>query len=332
MWFRTTGGGIRYEVHAVVYAAGGALLWEQRYVSPDGNPYISPTGEALLPNNDLAVVGSERDGSNLLLIKYSTASQFLNISTRARVQTGDDALIGGFIVNGSSPKKVLLRAIGSSLPITGALQDPILELHMADGTTVTNDNWRDTQEAEIEATSIPPPNDKDSAIVAIIPPGAHSAIVRGQNGATGLGLVEVYDIDSAAPATPANISTRGRVGIGDDVMIGGFILRGPRPSTVLIRTIGPSLTSAGVPGALQDPTLELVDSNGNSFSNDDWKRNAAGEIDPAQQSRIESTGLAPRDDRESALLVSLVSGPYTAIARGKNNSTGVALIEAYNLE
>ena len=156
--------------------------------------------------------------------------------------------------------------------------------------------------------------------------------MRGKNGSTGLGLVEVYDIDAAAPATPANISTRSRLGTGDDVMIGEFILRGPRPSTVLIRAIGPSLTSAGVPGALQDPTLELVDSNGNSITNDDWKRNASGAPDPAQQSRIESPGAAPKDDRESALLVSLVPGPYTAIVRGKNNTTGVALIEAYNLE
>jgi len=256
----------------------------------------------------------------------------LNISTRARVHVGDDALIGGFIVTGSSPKKVLLRAIGPSLPITGALQDPVLELHVSDGTTVTNDNWRDTQEAEITATSIPPSDDKESAIVATVPSGAHTAIVRGKNGSTGLGVVEVYDLDAAAPATPANISTRGRVGTGDDAVIGGFILRGPRPSTVLIRAIGPSLTSAGVPGALQDPTLELVDSNGNSVTNDDWKRNAAGAPDPAQQSRIESTGAAPKDDRESALLISLVPGPYTAIVRGKNNATGVALIEAYNLE
>jgi hypothetical protein len=327
-------GQVVHQIYTAAYAPDGVLLWEQRYLLPGFGNSAALHPMALLPNDDLAVLGLGQEGENRIpiMVRYTTASQLLNISTRMNVQTGDDALFAGFIVTGQSPKKILLRAIGPSLQFAGGLQDPVLELHTADGTTISNDNWKDNQEAEIKATSIPPPNDKESAIVALVPPGAHTAIVRGKNDGTGRGLIEVYDISAIEPATPSNISTRGRVGGGDDVMIGGFILRGPRPSTVLIRAIGPSLTSAGVPGALQDPTLELVDSNGLSITNDDWKRNAAGEADPAQQGRIERTGSAPKDDRESAVLVSLGAGPYTAIVRGKHNSIGVALIEAYNLE
>ena len=320
-------GQIGHQIYTDAYAPGdGVLRWEQRFILPGLGADAASYPLALLPDEDVAVLGGGE------IVKYSTASQLLNISTRMRVQTGDNALFAGFIVTGSSAKKVLLRAIGPSLPMAGALQDPVLELRSADGTTVINDDWKDSQESEIRATSLPPPHDKESAIVAVVPPGAHTAIVREKSGGTGSGLVEVYDISAVEPATPANISTRGHVGTGDDVMIGGFILRGPRASTVLLRAIGPSLASAGVPGALQDPTLELVDPNGNSVTNDNWKLNAAGAADPAQQSRIENTGAAPKDDHESALLVSLAAGPYTAIVRGKNNSTGVALIEAYNLE
>ena len=256
----------------------------------------------------------------------------LNISTRAHVGLNHDAAIGGFIVTGSAPKKVLVRGLGPSVPVGGALEDPVLELHRADGSVVGNDNWKDTQQAEIAATTIPPAHDQESAIVAIVSPGAHTAVLRGKNGGTGIGLIEVYDIDSAAPSTPANISTRSVVGVGNDVMIGGVILRGPRASTILARAIGPSLASAGIANPLQDPTLELVNANGAVLTNDDWKRNSAGSPDPVQQSRIESTGAAPTDDRESALLVTLAPGNYTAIVRGKNNSTGTALVEFYNLE
>lgn len=333
LWFSPPQTGLTYQSYTAIYAANsGSLLWEQRYVPPDGHPFLYMPSLALLPGNDLAISGSEADGRNLIAIKYSTASQLMNISTRANVRAGDNALIGGFIVTGESPKKVLVRAIGPSLAISGALQDPVLELHKSDGTVLANDNWRDTQEAEITASAIPPTNDKESAVVASVPPGPHTAIVRDKNGGNGIGLVEIYDIDGAAPATAANISTRARVETGDNVLIGGVILRGPRPSTILIRAIGPALVTAGVQGALQDPVLELVDGNGNSRSNDDWKRDTSGAPDPMQQSRIENTGAAPKDDRESALLVTLGQGPYTAIVRGKNNTTGIALVEVYHLQ
>ena len=251
-----------------------------------------------------------------------------NISTRLSVGTDDNVLIGGFIITGTGDKNVIVRAIGPSLGavgIAGALADPTLELHDQTGATIaTNDNWKDTQQSEIEATTIPPSDDKESAIVKRLTPGPYTAIVRGQNNGTGVGLVEAYGLDGTA--TIANISTRGLVQTGDNVMIGGFIVLDTGVSTsVLMRAIGPSLGAAGIAGALADPTLDLHDSNGAVVaSNDNWKG--------TQKSEIEATGLAPTDDRESAILQTLSAGAYTAIVQGKNNTTGVALIEAYNLQ
>lgn len=187
-------------------------------------------------------------------------SALLNISTRLAVGTADDALIGGFIVTGALPKKVLIRAIGPSLPIVGALADPVLELHAADNSVVLNNNWRDNQQAEIVATTIAPLNDFESAIVATLSPGAYAAIVRGNGSTTGVGLIEVYDLDRAAPSKLANISSRGFVGTGDNVMIGGLIIGGVQPLNLILRALGPSLLVAG---ALADPVLDLADSNGN---------------------------------------------------------------------
>ena len=224
---------------------------------------------------------------------------------------------------------MIVRAIGPSLTnfgVPGALADPALELHGPGAfITITNDNWRDTQETEIEATGIAPSNDLESAIVAMLPPGAYTAVVRGNNNGTGVGLVEAYDLDSAADAQLANISTRGFVDTGDNVMIGGFILgNGSANARVLIRAIGPSLTAFGVPNALADPTLELHNNNGAIIAaNDDWR--------DTQQAEIEATGIPPSDDRESAIVGTLAPGAYTAIVRGKNNTTGVALVEAYQL-
>jgi hypothetical protein len=210
--------------------------------------------------------------------------------------------------------------------IPGALADPVLELHGPGAfATITNDNWRDTQEAEIQATGIAPSNDLESAIVATLPPGAYTAIVRGSSDGTGVGLVEAYDLTSAAGAQLANISTRGFVDSGDNVMIGGFILgNGSANARVLIRAIGPSLAVFGVPNALGDPTLELHTNNGDIIAaNDNWR--------DTQQAEIEATGIPPSDDRESAIIGTLAPGAYTAILRGKNDTTGVALVEAYQL-
>ena len=258
-------------------------------------------------------------------------TKLLNISTRMQVLTGDSVPIGGFIVTGFSPKKVIVRAIGPSLSAFGvsdALADPILELHAPDGTVVTNDNWKDSQEAEIEATGLGPTNDLESAIVESLDPGIYTAVVRGKNDTTGVGLVEVYDLDQPVDSQLANISTRGFVDTGDNVMIGGFIIgpgqlgTGTIVSSVVVRAIGPSLVNFGVAGSLQDPTLELYDENGTLIAfNDDWK--------DSQQAEIEAAQLAPSDDRESAISMPVLSDPYTAIVRGAGDTTGVALVEVY---
>ncbi len=268
-----------------------------------------------------------------------------NISTRDNVLTGDDVMIGGFIVTGGTePKKVIVRAIGPSLsdatpPVSGALGDPVLELHHTvggiDEIIASNDNWKSDQQAEIEATGVPPTNDLESAIVTTLAPqdlvvtgsGEYTAIVRGINGTTGIALVEVFDLDDPLTTTSelANISTRGFVSTGDNVLIGGFII-GPGLSDgkVLIRAIGPSLNDAGVPTPLQDPTLELHNEDGTMVVlNDNWRDSA--------ETEILETGLAPRDDAESAILATLVPGNYTFIIRGVNDTTGVALVEAFHL-
>jgi len=262
--------------------------------------------------------------------EFSAAiGQLLNISTRMQVLTGDNVLIGGFILSGSDAKKVIVRGIGPSLTsfgVAGALQDPFLELHDINGAIIaTNDNWRDTQESEIEATGLAPTDDRESAIVMTLASDSnYTAILRGTNDTTGVGLVEVYDLDQTANSKLANISTRGFVDTGDNVMIGGFI-SGNGVAKVIVRAIGPSLTSFGVPGALQDPTLELHDGTGAIIAtNDNWR--------DTQESEIEATGLAPTDDRESAIVATITPGNYTAIVRGTNDTTGVALVEVYNIQ
>ena len=255
----------------------------------------------------------------------------LNISTRMRVLTDDNVLIAGFIIpTGNAPKRVIVRGIGPSLAIPNRLVDPIMELHGPDGfTTITNDNWRDTQAAEILATGLPP-GDIESAIVATLNPGPYTAILRGKNGGIGVGLVEVYDLGQRANSNLTNVSTRGFVDTGDNVMIGGVIVgggSGGETARVLVRALGPSVPAAG---ALGDPTLELHDGSGALIaSNDNWKTRPDG---ISQQAEIEATGLAPANDLESALLETLPAGNYTAIVRGNNNTTGVGLVEVYNLQ
>ena len=266
-------------------------------------------------------------------------TQLLNISTRMRVLTGDQVLIGGFIITGTDLKRVLIRGMGPSLNGVGVttLSDPTLELHQGSTTIATNDNWKTkpdgtSQQAEIEATTIPPTNDFESTIVAILRPGPYTAILAGKNGGTGVGLVEVYDLAQGANSKLANIATRGFVDTDDNVMIGGLIVGGTGGGTakVIVRAIGPSLGNAGVQGALQDPTLELHDGNGATLrSNDNWKTREDGS---SQQAEIEATTIPPTNDLESAIVATVAPGNYTAIVRGKNNTTGIAVVEAYNLQ
>ena len=261
-------------------------------------------------------------GPNGLAVKINgpnpPAPKALNIATRMRVETGDNVLIAGFIISGSEPKKVLVRGIGPSLPVGDALADPTLDL---DAGTFFNDDWRSDQEAEIAATTIPPSSNVESAIVATLDPGAHTAVLRGFQNETGVGLVEVYDLETGSPVQLANISTRGQVQTGDNVMIGGFIISGDYPAKVLLRAIGPSLP---VEGALQDPMLELVDSNGATIKNDNWRE--------TQKAEILATTVPPTNNKESAIVATLVPGAYTAVVRGKDDTVGVALVEGYNLQ
>jgi hypothetical protein len=257
-------------------------------------------------------------------------SRQLNISTRETVGTGEEVLIGGLIVSGSTAKQVILRAIGPSLAafgLSGVLQDPMLELHDNTGALIfSNDNWRETQEAAIEATGLQPADDREAAIVATLEPGAYTAILRGTDNTTGTALVEAYDLDAAPEAQFANISTRGPVGTDDAALIGGLIIssEASAQANIVVRALGPSLGAIGVAGTLQDPTLELRDGNGGLVAlNDNWR--------DTQEGIITSTGLEPSDDREAAIFAALPAGAYTAVVHGKDETTGVGLVEAYNI-
>jgi predicted outer membrane repeat protein len=302
--------------------AGGAVegvTGDQRNLSrPVDDPLLDPA-----PGEDNSDIGAFE----------SQLAHAANISTRDNVLTGDNILDGGFIIQGQADKTktVLIRAIGPSLSevLNGVLPDPTLSLYGQDPTTplATNDNWRDTQESEIEATGLAPVNDLEAAVLATLVPGAYTAIVSGKDGGTGIGLVEIYDLDQVPDfGALGNVSTRGLVGTGDDVLIGGLILgpNGGAARNVLIRGIGPSLVAAGLSEALQDPEVELYDSNAMSLAfNDNWR--------DSQEAEIEATGLAPADDKEAAIFATLPSGPFTAIVRGVGMTTGVALVEVYSV-
>ncbi|HVF71634.1 MAG TPA: serine hydrolase domain-containing protein [Chthoniobacterales bacterium] len=281
-------------------------------------------------NYALYQLGNPASGSQSTAGTSPGNAQLLNIATRLRVQSGDKVLIGGFVITGNTPKKVIIRGIGPSLSgfFSDALADPTLELFQGSTTLQTNNDWKSDQQTEIEATGIPPGNDAESAIVRTLAPGAYTAVLKGNGGAEGVGVVEVYDLDQAADSKLANIASRGFVETDNGVMIGGLIV-GPSSSAgnakVVVRALGPSLANSGINGTLSDPTLDLVNASGTILrSNDDWKS--------SQQAEIEAAGLAPSIDAESALIQTVAPGNYTAIVRGKGNTTGVALVEVYNVQ
>jgi hypothetical protein len=279
------------------------------------------------------------------------ASQLVNVSTRAFVQTGDNVIIGGFIIEGTEPERVIIRAIGPELThygITDVLANPTLELHDGTGALIaSNDNWQFTiiggiithdQSLEIRGSGHAPGNPLESAIIADLPAGNYTAIVRGVNNTMGVGLVEAYDLSPSSNSILRNISTRGQVLAGENVMIGGFIVQGTgtQPKRVIIRAIGPELAAPpyNIPNPLPDPTLELHDANGRLIaSNDNWQHTIIGGIITSDQVRdIQSSGYAPRDGRESAIIATLPPGNYTGIVRGKNIVIGIALVEVYDLD
>ena len=246
------------------------------------------------------------------------------------MQTGDNVLIAGMIITGNDPKKLVFRALGPSIKANGTvipqdLEDPTLELRDSNGVVlVSNDNWKDSpQRSEIEANGLAPGDDRESAILRSLDPGRYTAIVRGKDNTTGIALVEAYDIQKDASLL-ANISTRGFVETDDNVMIGGFIAgNNSAPTRILIRAIGPSLKN-NVPSAMDDPLLELHDRNGTTIAtNDNWKDD--------QRTEIEQTGIPPTNDFEAAIVQTLTPDNYTAIVRGKDNTTGVGLVEIYNI-
>jgi hypothetical protein len=255
------------------------------------------------------------------------------LATRLRVQAGDNVGIGGFIISGNAPKTVAIRGIGPSLAgfgITDFLADPTLELRDSSGLVLkANDNWQDNQAdaAQLMSHGLALQDSKESGIVATLPPEAsYTAILAGKNQTAGVGLIEIYDIDQTTGSELANISTRGFVLTGNNVMIGGFILGGSDNTRIVVRGIGPSLAQFGLNPVLADPTLELHDSNGATLiANDNWAD------DPAAAALLSESGLAPASSNESAIFTSLPPGQFTAILAGKNGGTGLGIVEVYNL-
>ena len=265
----------------------------------------------------------------------ATPAQALNISTRLRVDTGDKVMIGGFIIRGSASKPVVIRGLGPSLvnsgiPAANILGDPVLELRRPDGSLIqSNDNWKDSPDrSQIEGTIFQPTDDREAVILETLAPGNYTAILSGVGQTTGVGIVEVYDKDSAIASDLANISTRGFVRTGDEVMIGGFTLGGNNnPTRIAVRALGPSLTGAGLSEVLADPTLQLHNANGTIMvSNDDWQS------DSASAGELSANGLALPNPKESGIFTSLAPpGQFTAIVAGKDGGLGIALVEIYDL-
>jgi hypothetical protein len=315
---------------------GAQPAWLSFVDNTDGTATISGTPDA---GSDLSYTFTitARNGVfppatqdfTLRITPVPAGAQLVNVSTRLVIQTGGKVGIGGFIITGTAPKKVLIRGIGPTLTTFGvanALQDPMLELHDSTGAVLTsNDDWKVPQQADVEATGLAPPDDRESAILLNLQPGSYTAIESGKNGTSGVGLIEVYDVDVLSTSELSNISTRGQVQTGGNVMIGGFIVSGASGSiNLLVRVLGPTLTQFGVANALADPTLQLYDGNGTSLAfNNNWK--------DSQQTQIQNSGRQPPNDLEPAIAVTASPANYTAIVRGNNNTTGVALLEVYQV-
>jgi hypothetical protein len=250
-----------------------------------------------------------------------------------RVETGDKLMIGGFIITGSGPKKVAIRGMGPALAsfgITDFLADPFLELRAASSGALlqSNDNWKDTQQAEIQSLGLAPNDNREAVIVTTLTPGSYTALLTGKGGTTGVGLVEVYDVNPGSNSELGNLSTRGYVQGGNNVLIAGFILgTNTGNDRIAIRGLGPSLSQFGVNPVLADPTLELHDNNGATLiTNDDWQS------DPVSAANLVLFNLAPSNPKESAIFASLPPGTFTAILAGKNGGIGIGIVEVYNLK
>ena len=295
------------------------------------NAYISSIDR--LQSDDIAG-GQYLYATGPAYLRGNSGPILMNLSTRGRIDTGDRVLIGGFIIQGSEAATVVLRSLGHSLAaygITNAISDPTIDLHDSSGGIIkSNDDWISSPDAQtIASYHLDPPNSIESAMIATLNPGVYTVIVKGYEdsstpAATGVGLFELFDLHLTS-SRARNISTRGEVLLNDEVMIGGFIVGGSATKTVIVRAIGPSLVKSGLIGTLSDPFLELHDGQGTVIStNDDWGQGADAAL-------IQSEGFAPPDPKESALQATLAPGPFTAIVRGVNNTTGLALVEVYDL-
>ena len=252
---------------------------------------------------------------------------FRSIATRGIVQTGDNVMIGGFIIGGSGPKTVVVRARGPSLAqfgVPGVLANPFLQLYSGQTVIASNDNWQQaTNASAITASGQAPTDVNEAAILTTLNPGPYTAIVTGVGNTQGVAIVEVFEID-AFTVPLVNIATRGPVLTGDNVMIGGFIIQGSGPQTVVVRARGPSLAQFGVPGVLANPVLQLYSGQTVIATNDNWQQ-------AANAAAITASGQAPTDINESAILMTLNPGPYTAIVSGAGGGTGIAIVEVFTV-
>ena len=304
---------------AAALAANGGTT-QTIALMPD-SPAINAGNDTFAPPRDQrGYLRPDRSDIGAFEFRGTIPVSLANLSTRLRTESGDNALIGGFIISGNQSKRLIVRAIGPSLSMNGQLENPVLELFNSSAQSIAvNDNWNDApNRQEIIDSFLAPAHHLESAILVTLSPGAYTAIVRGVNDTTGIAVAELYDLDRTSTSTLANISTRGRVQTGANVMIGGFIVFGQDSQKVIIRAIGPSLSS----GALQDPILELFNSNGALVrANNDWR--------DAQEEEIRATGIPPAHNAESAIVATLAPGAYTAVVGGHNNTTGIALVEVY---
>ena len=307
-------GGIPVFAQLLGLNAAGETIFSYRYPAPNcGTIYRALPVH--LENTKFPAVGPEA----------------LNLSTRGTVSRGDDVLINGFIIAGNGPKTVILRALGPSLAgvgVSGALPDPGLSLYNSSGSLIaTNDNWQtDLGSAYMAQNGFAPSNPAESATLQTLMPGAYTAVVRGRNGSEGVSLAEIYDLSPISGSKLKNMSTRGSVGTGDNVLISGFIVGDVGSATVVVRVLGPSLGAFGVSRQLSDPVLTIYDSKGSAIvTNDNWHDNVNW-VD------VQKNGLAPPNALESAIVLHLPAGAYTAVIRGANGATGNALVEVYHLQ
>jgi hypothetical protein len=313
------------------------ILWKV-YSGPSGAVFgnanqAATTATVNLPGTYTFMLSAD-DGVHAIaydavVVRITGHDTLANLSTRVPVGAGSNVAIAGFIITGNVAKEVVVRGLGPSLGaagVQGSLSDPMLDLYDASGRLLlSNNNWGDTQAEALLNANLAPPHNSESAILTTLTPGAYTAILRGQDGSTGIGLVEVYDLETSAASKLGNLSTRGPVGVGQNVMIGGTIVTGPDIARVVFRALGPSLAAAGIQNWMADPRIDLFDANGTGiFSNNNWK--------DSQQAAIAGAGLAPPNDLESAVLADLAPGNYTAIVSGVGGTSGVALVEGYHLQ